>query len=172
SKGSGDQYVRDYHRIYGLPTVVLRQSCIYGTRQFGVEDQGWVAWFVIAAVTGRPITIYGDGKQVRDVLFVEDLLNAYDAALGNLDVSAGQVYNVGGGPDNTMAIWTEFEPILERLLGRPVPTTRGDWRPGDQRIYVSDIRKAGSELNWTPKVGVAAGVERLYRWVMDNRNLF
>lgn len=172
SKGSGDQYVRDYHRIYGLPTVVLRQSCIYGTRQFGVEDQGWVAWFVIAAVTGRPITIYGDGKQVRDVLFVEDLMDAYDAALGNLAVSAGQVYNVGGGPDKTMSIWVEFEPILERLLGRPVPTSRGDWRPGDQRIYVSDIRKAQRELNWTPRVGVAEGVERLYRWVIANRNLF
>ncbi|MRR31113.1 NAD-dependent epimerase/dehydratase family protein [bacterium] len=172
SKGSGDQYVRDYHRIYGLPTVVLRQSCIYGTRQFGVEDQGWVAWFVIAAVSGRPITIYGDGKQVRDVLFVEDLMNVYDAALGNLNVSAGQVYNVGGGPANTMSIWLDFEPILERLLGRPVPTSRGDWRPGDQRIYVSDIRKAKQELNWAPQVGVSEGVERLYRWVMDNRNLF
>lgn len=172
SKGSGDQYVRDYHRIYGLPTVVLRQSCIYGTRQFGVEDQGWVAWFVIAAVTGRPITIYGDGKQVRDVLFVEDLMDAYDAALGNLAVSAGQVYNIGGGPDKTMSIWVEFEPILERLLGRPVLTSRGDWRPGDQRIYVSDIRKAQRELNWTPRVGVAEGVERLYRWVMANRTLF
>lgn len=172
SKGSGDQYVRDYHRIYGLPTVVLRQSCIYGTRQFGVEDQGWVAWFVIAAVTGRPITIYGDGKQVRDVLFVEDLMNAYDLALANLAVSAGQVYNVGGGPANTMSIWLDFEPILEKLLGRPVPTSRGDWRPGDQRIYVSDIRKAQQELGWAPRVGVAEGVERLYRWVLENRTLF
>ncbi|GAP14413.1 dTDP-D-glucose 4,6-dehydratase [Longilinea arvoryzae] len=172
SKGCGDQYVRDYHRIYGLPTVVLRQSCIYGTRQFGVEDQGWVAWFIIAAVTGRPITIYGDGKQVRDVLFVEDVMNAYDAALSNLSVAAGQVYNIGGGPANTMSVWTEFEPILERLLGRPVPTSQGDWRPGDQRIYVSDIRKAQRDLNWIPRVGVAEGVERLYRWVVENRNLF
>ncbi len=172
SKGCGDQYVRDYQRIYGLPTVVLRQSCIYGTRQFGVEDQGWVAWFIIAAVTGRPITIYGDGKQVRDILFVEDVMNAYDAALSHLDVAAGQVYNIGGGPANTMSVWTEFEPILERLLGRPVPTSQGDWRPGDQRIYVSDIRKAQRELNWTPKIGVAEGVERLYRWVVENRNLF
>ncbi len=172
SKGSGDQYVRDYHRIYGLPTVVLRQSCIYGSRQFGVEDQGWVAWFVIAAVTGRPITIYGDGKQVRDVLFVEDLLDAYDAALNHLDVTAGQVYNIGGGPANTMSIWIEFKPILERLLNRPIPTASGDWRPGDQRIYVSDIRKAARDLNWTPRIGVAQGVERLYRWVLENRNLF
>ncbi len=172
SKGSGDQYVRDYHRIYGLPTIVLRQSCIYGTRQFGVEDQGWVAWFIIAAVTGRPITIYGDGKQVRDVLFVEDLLNAYDLALANLAVSAGQVYNIGGGPANTMSIWMDFESILEKLLGRPVPATRGDWRPGDQRIYVSDIRKAQQELGWAPRIGVTEGVERLYRWVLENRTLF
>src|SRR5512140_703703 len=100
SKGTGDQYVRDYFRIYGLPTVVFRQSCIYGTRQFGVEDQGWVAWFVIAAVTGHPISIYGDGKQVRDLLFVEDLLDAYDAALQRIDKAAGQVYNVGGGQPN------------------------------------------------------------------------
>jgi len=172
SKGSGDQYVRDYHRIYGLPTVVLRQSCIYGLRQFGVEDQGWVAWFVIAAITGRPITIYGDGKQVRDVLFIEDLLNAYDAALDHIDSTAGQVYNIGGGPANTMSIWIEFKPILEKLLGRPLPATSGDWRPGDQRIYVSDIRKAARDLNWTPKIGVTEGVERLYRWVLENRNLF
>jgi len=172
SKGSGDQYVRDYHRIYGLPTVVLRQSCIYGLRQFGVEDQGWVAWFVIAAITGRPITIYGDGKQVRDVLFIEDLLNAYDAALDHMDVTAGQVYNIGGGPANTMSIWIEFKPILEKLLGRPLPATSGDWRPGDQRIYVSDIRKAARDLNWTPRIGVSEGVERLYRWVLENRNLF
>jgi CDP-paratose 2-epimerase len=172
SKGCGDQYVRDYHRIYDLPTVVFRQSCIYGPHQFGVEDQGWVAWFIIAAVMGKPITIYGDGKQVRDVLFVDDLLDAYDAALANLDKSAGRVYNLGGGSHNTMSIWTEFGPMLERLLGRPVPTASGDWRPGDQRIYVSNIHKAKRELGWTPKVGVSEGVQRLYDWVQANRSLF
>jgi CDP-paratose 2-epimerase len=172
SKGCGDQYVRDYHRIYDLPTMVFRQSCIYGPHQFGVEDQGWVAWFIIAAVTGQPITIYGNGKQVRDVLFVEDLLDAYDAALANPGKAAGQVYNVGGGPENTMSIWTEFCPLLEQLLGRPVPTASGDWRPGDQRIYVSDIRKARRELGWIPRVGVPAGVKRLYDWVQANRLLF
>ncbi len=172
SKGCGDQYVRDYHRIYDLPTVVFRQSCIYGPHQFGVEDQGWVAWFIIAAVTGKPITIYGDGKQVRDVLFIEDLLNAYDLALANPDTAAGQVYNIGGGPNKTMSIWSEFRPVLERLLGRPVPTASSDWRPGDQRIYVSDIRKAEGELGWTPRVGVSEGVQRLYDWVQANRGLF
>ncbi|MDR3576280.1 MAG: GDP-mannose 4,6-dehydratase [Anaerolineaceae bacterium] len=172
SKGSGDQYMRDYHRIYGLPTIVFRQSCIYGIRQFGVEDQGWLAWFVIAAVTGRPIKIYGDGKQVRDVLFVEDLLDAYESALANLPKSAGQIYNVGGGPENVISVWTEFAPILERLLGHPLQVSWGDWRPGDQRIYVSDIRKAEKELGWKPKINVEAGLNRLYDWVNANRDLF
>ncbi len=172
SKGSGDQYVRDYHRIYGLPTTVLRQSCIYGPRQFGVEDQGWVAWFIIAAVTGKPISIYGDGKQVRDVLYVEDLLDVYDVALAHPEKSAGQVYNVGGGPQNILSVWAQFGPILEELLGRSIPVKWGDWRPGDQRIYVSDIRKAAAELGWSPKVGVVNGIHRLYQWVAQNRQLF
>lgn len=171
SKGSGDQYVRDYHRIYNLPTVVMRQSCIYGPRQFGVEDQGWVAWMIIAAVTGQPITIYGDGKQVRDVLFVEDLLDAYDAALANLDHTAGQVYNLGGGPVNVLSVWHEFGPLLEKMTGSPIPVQRGDWRPGDQRVFVSDIRKAQEELGWCPKVGVEEGIRRLYDWVKSNQGL-
>lgn len=172
SKGAGDQYVRDYHRIYGLPTVVLRQSCIYGPRQFGMEDQGWVAWFVIAADGGKPITIYGDGKQVRDLLFVEDLLNMYDAAISQIDKSAGQIYNVGGGVKNTIAIWTEFAPYLEKLTGRQIPIDHADWRPGDQRIFVSDIRKAKKELGWQPHVGVEEGIRRLYEWVTSNQLLF
>ncbi|MBI4732162.1 MAG: GDP-mannose 4,6-dehydratase, partial [Chloroflexi bacterium] len=172
SKGTGDQYVRDYSRIYGLRSVVLRQSCIYGPRQFGVEDQGWVAWMVIAAVTGRQITIYGDGKQIRDVLFVDDLLDAYDAAIERIDRVKGQVYNLGGGPGNTMSIWTEFGPLLEKLLGSPIPVGRGDWRPGDQKVFVADIRKAERELGWKPKVGVEEGVGRLFEWVKENKKLF
>ncbi len=172
SKGTGDQYVRDYARIYDLPTIVLRQSCIYGPRQFGVEDQGWVAWMIIAAVTGRPLTIYGDGKQIRDVLFVDDLLNAYDAAIAKIDAVRGQVYNLGGGPENTMSIWTEFGPLLKKLLGRPVLVARGDWRPGDQKVFVADIRKAERELSWKPKVGVEEGVRELFGWVKENKDLF
>ena len=172
SKGAGDQYTRDYVRIYGLRSVVLRQSCIYGYRQFGIEDQGWVAWFIIAALKGRPITIYGDGKQVRDVLFIDDLLDAYDAAVDNIDTAAGQVYNVGGGPANTMSIWAEFGPLLEKLLGRKIPVTHADWRPGDQRIYVSDIRKAAQELGWRPQISVEEGVTRLFTWIRDNQRLF
>ncbi len=172
SKGAGDQYVRDYARIYGIPTVVFRQSCIYGLRQFGIEDQGWVAWFVIAAVTGRPITIYGDGKQVRDVLFVDDLLNAYDAAVARRDEVAGEVFNIGGGPQNTISIWREFAPLLEKALGRSVPVSYGDWRPGDQRVYISDIRKAERLLGWKPRIGVEEGITRLVEWVKANKSLF
>ena len=172
SKGTGDQYVRDYARIYGLRTVVMRQSCIYGPRQFGIEDQGWVAWFVIAAVTGRPITIYGDGKQVRDVLHVNDLLDAYDAAIEKIDVAAGRVYNLGGGPLNVMSVWAEFGPILEKLLGKEIPVTRGDWRPGDQKVFYADIRKAERELDWKPKIGVEQGVGMLFEWVKENQPLF
>jgi len=150
SKGTGDQYVRDYSRIYGLRSVVLRQSCIYGPRQFGVEDQGWVAWMIIAAVTGKPITIYGDGKQIRDLLHVYDLLDAYDAVIRNIDRVQGDVFNLGGGSENTMSIWTEFGPRLEKLLGRTLPVARGDWRPGDQKVFVADVRKAQRLLGWKP----------------------
>jgi len=172
SKGCGDQYVRDYYRIYGLPTTVFRQSCIYGLRQFGVEDQGWVAWFIIAAITGRPITIYGNGKQVRDILFVDDLLNAYDAALTQPEKAAGQIFNVGGGRSNTISVWTEFAPMLEKLLGKKIPVAWGDWRPGDQPVFISDIRKAKQVLGWSPKVSAQEGIERLFNWVKDNQDLF
>ncbi|MFZ5911662.1 MAG: GDP-mannose 4,6-dehydratase [Chloroflexota bacterium] len=172
SKGAGDQYTRDYQRIYGLPTVVFRQSCIMGQRQFGIEDQGWVAWFIIAAVLGKPITLYGDGKQVRDVLHVDDLMNAYDAAIEHIDVAAGQVYNIGGGPANVMSVWAEFGPMLEALLGRKLEVARGDWRPGDQKVFYADIRKAERELGWRPKIGVQKGVKRLFEWVSENRELF
>jgi len=171
SKGAGDQYVRDYARIYGLRTVVFRQSCIYGPRQFGVEDQGWVAWFIIAALRGDPITIYGDGKQVRDVLYVEDLLDAYDAAVANRSRNSGRIYNMGGGPENQLAIWQEFGPMLERLAGHSIPVGRGDWRPGDQRIFIADIRKAKRELGWQPQVNVEAGIAKLYAWVAENLDL-
>lgn len=172
SKGTGDQYVRDYHRIYGIPTVVFRQSCIYGLRQFGVEDQGWIAWFIIAAETGKPIMIYGDGKQVRDVLFVDDLLDVYDAAIEKIDDVAGEVFNIGGGTGNMLSVWSEFGPMLEELRKAPITVSRGPWRPGDQKIYVSDIYKAEAMLNWKPKTVVKEGVERLYNWVKQNRSLF
>jgi nucleoside-diphosphate-sugar epimerase/intein/homing endonuclease len=147
-------------------------NCIYGERQFGVEDQGWVAHFVIAAVTGRPISIYGNGKQVRDLLHVQDLLNAYDAAWQKLDVASGQVFNVGGGMPNTLAIWTEFGPLLAQLAGRDIPVKYGDWRPGDQPVFVSDNGKARRVLGWEPQVSVQEGIRRLWNWVTANPELF
>jgi CDP-paratose 2-epimerase len=172
SKGAGDQYARDYARIYGLRTVVVRQSCIYGPRQMGLEDQGWLAWFMIAALKNLPITIYGNGKQVRDVLFVDDLLDAYDAMVQNIDRAAGGIYNIGGGASHTISIWTEFGPVLEGLLGRPIPVKQMDWRPGDQCIYVSDTSRACSELQWRPKVSVDAGIARVFEWVKAHEDLF
>jgi CDP-paratose 2-epimerase len=172
SKGAGDQYVRDYARIYGLKTVVFRQSCIYGTRQFGVEDQGWVAHFIIAAVKGRAINIYGNGKQVRDVLWIDDLVRAYDLATEHIDVASGRIYNVGGGPENAMSVWAEFGPILEELAGHPLPVKYGDWRPGDQPVYISDIGRAQKELGWSPRVGLREGIRKLWDWVSQNPGLF
>jgi CDP-paratose 2-epimerase len=168
SKGSADQYVRDYQRIFGLNTVVFRQSCIYGTRQFGMEDQGWIAWFLIAAELGLPLTIYGDGKQVRDVLFVDDLLNAFDAAAKNIDVACGRVYNIGGGPGNAISI-LELIEHASALGGKKLPYGHGAWRLGDQRIYVSDIRRAKSELGWEPAISWRRGVESVRNWVLANR---
>ena len=172
SKGTGDQYTRDYARIYGLRSVVFRQSCIYGPRQFGVEDQGWLAWMTIAAVTGKQITIYGDGKQVRDVLHVNDLLDAYDAAIEKIDRARGQVYNMGGGPRNVLAVWAEFGPILERLLGKKIEVAHADWRPGDQRVFYADTSKAKRELDWEPKIDLEEGIEMLFEWVKANKELF
>jgi CDP-paratose 2-epimerase len=172
SKGAGDQYTIDYARIYKLRTIVMRQSCIYGYRQFGIEDQGWVAWFIIAALKGKPISVYGNGKQVRDILFIEDLLDAYDAAVQNIAVSAGQVYNIGGGPENTISIWKEFSPLLETLLKRNINVRYDDWRPGDQPVYVSDIRKAAQELGWQPKISVRDGIASLANWIEEHQELF
>src|SRR6266849_5708130 len=135
SKGAADQYVRDYARIYGLKTVVFRQSCIYGTHQYGIEDQGWVAWFCIAATQGSPLTVYGNGKQVRDVLFVEDLVGAYAAALERIGEVSGQVFNLGGGPAHTLSL-LELLELLERRLGKRIPVSFADWRPGDQRVCI------------------------------------
>lgn len=171
SKGAADQYVRDYHRIYGLNTLVLRQSCIYGYRQFGVEDQGWVAWFTIASILEKPITIYGDGKQTRDVLFIDDLLDAFDAASSRINVAAGKVYNIGGGPQNSLSL-LELLAYLESKRERPLPYQRSDWRAGDQRVYMSDTRLASRELGWSPKVGWRKGLDLLYDWVLQNQGLF
>lgn len=172
SKGAADQYVRDYARMYGIPTVVFRQSCIYGPRQMGVEDQGWLAWFAIALVTGRPITIYGNGKQVRDVLYVDDLLDAFEQAVSKIDVTRGEVYNIGGGIGNAISIWWDFKPLIESILEREVPDPAFDsTRPGDQPIFVSDVVKAKRDFGWSPQVSAPDGLGRLTEWVIANRDL-
>jgi CDP-paratose 2-epimerase len=168
SKGSADQYVRDYSRIYGVPSIVFRMSCIYGPHQYGTEDQGWLAHFAIAALQKRPITIYGDGKQVRDVLYVDDLSRAIESALEKRAGLSGEIINIGGGPRNTLAVWSEFGPMLEQLVKRPLAVTYGDWRAGDQKVYVSNIEKAKRVLAWEPQVGPREGVAKMFEWLTAN----
>ncbi len=172
SKGAGDQYTRDYYRIYNLPTVVFRQSCIYGPRQFGVEDQGWVAWFIIAVLLKKEITIYGNGKQVRDLLYVDDLIRAYELAIENIDTAKGKIYNIGGGPNNSLSVWYELKPILEKLYNRKIHASFAPIRSGDQPVFIANLEKVSRELNWRPTIGVQEGVERLFRWVRENEGLF
>jgi CDP-paratose 2-epimerase len=171
SKCAGDQYVLDYARIYGLRTIVFRQSCIYGPRQFGMEDQGWLAWFAIRALQQKPVTIYGDGKQVRDVLNVEDLVSAYAAAIRNIEVTAGRAYNIGGGPHNTLSL-LELLEMLNSKLSRNLACDFEDWRPGDQPVFVSNINKAKADFGWQPRIGVEEGVGRLIDWTKANATLF
>ncbi|MFH1145199.1 MAG: NAD-dependent epimerase/dehydratase family protein [Candidatus Eisenbacteria bacterium] len=170
SKLTGDLYVQDFGHLYGFRTGVFRMSCIYGTRQFGMEDQGWVAWFVIAALSGKPITIYGDGKQVRDVLWIEDLLAAYEAFIGNPDLR-GAVINMGGGPAHTLSLLELLEMIHE-MTGVAPRISFSDWRPSDQKVYISDIRRAREILAWEPRTSPREGVSRLIAWTQENLGRF
>jgi CDP-paratose 2-epimerase len=164
SKGAADQYVLDYARIYAIPAAVLRMSCIYGPRQFGTEDQGWVAHFLISALRDQPLTIYGDGRQVRDILFVDDVVDAFLLAHEHIGAVKGQAFNIGGGPANTVSL-LELIELIETLLGAPPEVTFATPRPGDQRFYVSDTGKFAAATGWRPTVGVEAGVGRLLRWL-------
>ncbi len=171
SKGAADQYVRDYHRIYGLRTVVFRQSAIYGPRQFGVEDQGWAAWFTIAALKGKNITIYGDGKQVRDLLWVDDLIDAYRLAADRIDSVQGEVFNIGGGVKNSISIWNEFEPLLSKALGKKIAAQWGDWRPGDQKVCIMNNARIKQRLGWSPNICVEEGIGKMAHWVKGNLDI-
>jgi len=170
SKLSADLYVQDYYHTYGLKTGVFRMSCIYGEGQFGVEDQGWVAWFIIATLTNKIITIYGNGKQVRDILHVQDLIKAYDLFIKSKDVKHG-VYNIGGGPQNTISL-LELIGLLEEITGRRVKVKFSNWRPKDQKVYVSCINKIKKELKWRPEINIRKGITRLIDWVNGNKYLF
>jgi len=169
SKYTGDMYVQEYARIYGMKTAVLRMSCIYGIRQFGFEDQGWVAHFIISNLLKRPVTIYGNGKQVRDILYVEDLVAAYDKFF-NSSIKH-DVYNIGGGPDNTMSL-LEFIDMIEKETGVKMEYKFGDWRPFDQKVYISDISKVSKNLGWAPKISPGYGIKLLVQWVKENLEIF
>lgn len=166
SKGCADQYVRDFARIYGMKTVVLRQSCIYGLNQFGIEGQGWLAWFIISHLSNKSVTVYGNGKQMRDILYIDDLLDCYDKAIENADAVKGEIYNVGGGPENQLSL-LEFFDIISDLSGKAIKHEYGEERKGDQKIYVSDITKVKNALGWHPRVSVKEGILRLYNWIKE-----
>lgn len=164
SKGAADQYVKDFARSFGIPSVVFRMSCIYGPHQCGTEDQGWVAHFLISALTKKPISIYGDGKQVRDILYVNDLVNAFILAFNNAQLFEGEVFNIGGGAKNAISL-LELIHLMETYLDQKIPVTFSDWRPGDQRYYVSDIQKFQQKTAWQPQVNYKQGVELLFKWL-------
>jgi CDP-paratose 2-epimerase len=169
SKLVGDLYTQEYSHIYKMKTCVFRMSCIYGTRQFGFEDQGWVAWFIIATLFNKPITIYGDGKQVRDMLYVDDLVEGYNAFI-NSGLKSG-LFNIGGGPNNTISL-LEFLDMLEEFLGKKPKVKFADWRPSDQKVYITDISKIKRVLKWEPKTSVREGIKKLVDWVKENKEYF
>jgi CDP-paratose 2-epimerase len=168
SKGGADQYVLEYARSFGLPAVVLRMSCIYGLHQLGTEDQGWVAHFVRRAIERRPITIFGDGKQVRDILHVEDLINAFLLVMSRLDQVRGQAFNVGGGPSGAVSL-RQLLDLISELFGEPVTVAYTGWRLSDQRYYVSSTGKLESATGWRPQISVADGVRSLFQWMLERR---
>jgi CDP-paratose 2-epimerase len=168
SKGAADQYVLDYFHSYGLPTAVFRMSCIYGPHQFGTEDQGWVAHFLISAIDGEPLTIYGDGKQVRDILFVEDLVDAFLLCQEHMDRAAGQAFNMGGGARNSISLLDLVDMITE-LRGAAPEVSMSDWRKGDQRYYASDTARFEALTGWAPRVDPVTGVGLLHEWLVAER---
>jgi CDP-paratose 2-epimerase len=164
SKGAADQYVLDYAQTFGLKTVVFRMSCIYGPRQFGTEDQGWVAHFLIQSIRGQPLVVYGDGMQVRDILYIDDLVRAFVLAQESIERLSGKAFNIGGGPQNTLSL-LELLDLIERISGRRPEVRLDKWRVGDQRYYVSDTRRFQAATGWSPSFDVAAGIARLHTWL-------
>ncbi|MDW7775548.1 MAG: GDP-mannose 4,6-dehydratase [Methanosarcinales archaeon] len=171
SKFAADVYVQDYARRNEIDAAVFRMSCIYGTRQFGVEDQGWVAWFTNATIMGKPLTIYGDGKQVRDILFVTDLVRAFDAFVCRRDSIHHGVYNMGGGAENTISL-LELLDILFNLTGKRSEILYNNWRPSDQKVYISNVSKAQKELKWNAEIDTLNGISKLTNWMNENQILF
>ncbi|UCD55228.1 MAG: GDP-mannose 4,6-dehydratase [Candidatus Omnitrophota bacterium] len=169
SKYVGDIYAQEYAYTYGIKAAVFRMSCTYGTRQFGFEDQGWLAHFIISNLVNRPITIYGDGKQVRDVLYVEDLVGAFDL-FAKSDIKR-ETFNIGGGPRNTLSL-LEFMKIVEGKTGKTFKVGFDKWRPSDQRVYISDISKIEKILGWSPKISIDEGINKVLNWAEKNLSFF
>lgn len=165
SKGSGDAYCLDYARTFGLKAVVFRMSGIYGMGQYPTEDQGWVAWFIRRAMEAKPITIYGDGKQVRDILFITDLLDAFDKVTENIKRTSGQAYNIGGGRVNSISVLELLEALEKELGITPSDVGFGPWRLADQKVYISNTSKAKRDFGWEPKVSKEEGIRKLYEWM-------
>ena len=168
SKGAADQYVRDYSRMYGINSYVLRQSCIYGPNQFGIEDQGWLAWFVIASILEKKITIFGDGKQVRDLLYIDDLNRLFEILANNKKIDVDRVYNVGGGYNFSLSI-LELIKILEKIMGKKIKVNFSKWRPGDQKVYISNNLRLKKNFGWKPLISPKVGIKKLMSWVYNNK---
>ena len=164
SKGAADQYVLDYARSYGIPACVMRMSCIYGPRQLGTEDQGWLAHFLYSVRAGHPISIYGDGRQVRDVLYVDDAVDAYLGAWSRIGQVSGRAFNLGGGPANAVTLLQVLHRIGE-LTGRTPDLRFSDWRPGDQRYFVADTTRVRAALGLGAPLPWREGLARLASWI-------
>lgn len=167
SKGIGDLYTLDYHRVYSLKTVTLRQSCIYGPNQYGIEDQGWISWFIINLLRDKTINIYGNGKQVRDILHVMDLVTLYEKIYQNIDVVKGNDYNIGGGIQNSISL-IQCLNLLQTISNKKINLNFLNERQGDQKIYISDISKINSHLDWNPNFDCNTGIKSLYLWLKEN----
>jgi CDP-paratose 2-epimerase len=168
SKGAADQYVHDYSRMFALPTVVFRMSCIAGPQQFGNEDQGWVAHFLYSALENKPLTIYGDGRQVRDVLSVKDLVLAFEKVRTQIEKTAGQIYNVGGGIKNSVSLLEVIE-IVEQITGKRLRYSLQRPRTGDQRYYVTDFDKLTKHTGWKPRISISQNIEMIWNWWTEQR---
>lgn len=171
SKGASEAYLIDYHRLYGIPTVVFRQSCIYGPHQMGNVDQGWLAHIAIRVLQDKHVTIFGNGKQIRDLLYIDDLVDAYENAITHIKISAGRIYNIGGGLDHSFSI-LEYIDYLESLLGRKIKIIYKKERPGDQKIYISNTKRIKKELSWDVKICHYKGLEKMISWLSQNQDIF
>lgn len=167
SKAAGEAYTRDYARNHGIRSLIFRQSCIYGPHQFGTEEQGWVAWFVRSTLLGKPISLFGDGRQLRDILYIDDLLDLYCSAATEADRWSGEVFNIGGGTSFCLSIWSEFSSLLQQLSLKPPKAIPRPPRLGDQRVYISDVRKAAGAFDWHPTVSPIQGVAKVLVWIRE-----